>query len=297
MELNKLTRDADDLIRKVVSRYNNLYDPAGNISQIELDLMLDDMRRLYDAFKIIGQINLTLQNKISIPPAQANTTDQKEAQTTPPVAEEYKEASTPTPTATVAEEAVTTSETPPLQKSTTEHHPEPEPTSEPTYSDELESEFISEPEFELEAEEPEAIETVEATKEPEKPIETPQEPIASEPKQESAPTTLADRFSALNKSLSETLASASAQGSTGSRVFFHPIADLSSGIGLNDKFSFIAELFNNDSAYYEEAIVRINKAVNYDEANWILQKYYTPAWSQKSETLMKLKDFIKRRFI
>ena len=93
------------------------------------------------------------------------------------------------------------------------------------------------------------------------------------------------------------MASAQAQGGVGSRLLFQPIADLITGIGLNDKFSFISDLFGNSSAKYEEAIHRINKAVNLDEANWILQKYHTPEWDQKTDTLNRLKDFVKRRFI
>ena len=72
MDLNRLTRDADDLIRKVVSRYNQLYVPAGSISQLELDLMLDDMRKLYDTFKTIGQVHLTLQNETARPEVLVN---------------------------------------------------------------------------------------------------------------------------------------------------------------------------------------------------------------------------------
>jgi hypothetical protein len=83
----------------------------------------------------------------------------------------------------------------------------------------------------------------------------------------------------------------------GSRLQFQPISDLITGIGLNDKFSFISDLFANNASKYEEAIHRINKAVNLDEANWILQKYHSAEWEQKHETLVRMKDFVKRRFI
>jgi hypothetical protein len=56
-------------------------------------------------------------------------------------------------------------------------------------------------------------------------------------------------------------------------------------------------LFGNNPAQYEEAIARINKAVNADEAGWILQKYHSAEWQNKAETLQRLKDFVKRRFI
>jgi hypothetical protein len=108
---------------------------------------------------------------------------------------------------------------------------------------------------------------------------------------------LADKFNTGNKSLSETIAPSQDERNISSRLLFHPIADLATGIGLNDKFSFRAELFANDAVRYDEAITRINKAVNLDEANWILQKYHSPDWDSRHETLTRLKDFIKRRFI
>jgi hypothetical protein len=58
MEINRLTREADELIRKIVARYNSLYSSTGVISQLELDLMLDEIRLMYEKFKLIGQLNL-----------------------------------------------------------------------------------------------------------------------------------------------------------------------------------------------------------------------------------------------
>ena len=131
----------------------------------------------------------------------------------------------------------------------------------------------------------------------EKPVEETYFKAGPAPDPEPAAAMLADRFSTDSKSLSETMASSRANGVMGSRLLYQPISDLSTGIGLNDKFSFISELFGNNPVLYEEAITRINKAVNIDEAGWILQKYHSTEWEHKHETLARLKDFIKRRFI
>ena len=79
MDLNLLTRDADNLIRKVVSRYNQLYVPAGQISQVDLDLLLDDLRKLYDTFKTIGQVNLSMQQSQNKPVVTVGTPTQTSA--------------------------------------------------------------------------------------------------------------------------------------------------------------------------------------------------------------------------
>jgi hypothetical protein len=293
MELKRLTHDADSLIRKVVSRYNQIYVPAGNISQVELDLMLDDLRKLYDTFKNIGQISLTLQNSIITPEVKVDIaipSDYQPVSATTPVFSEKQ-----VHTADIAAEL-----------------PQPDPNSEPIY--EIKPEIIPDPEPEVVLVNENEVETVPATENETEPVIEKQVLATTEisdlgkPIQENAennkpvnpdptPSMLADRFNTVNKSLSETLASSQSQAVMGSRILFQPIADLITGIGLNDKFSFISDLFGNSTAHYDEAIARIDKAVNLDEANWILQKYHTAEWSHKQESLSRLKDFIKRRFI
>lgn len=304
MDLNRLTHDADDLIRKVVSRYNQLYIPAGNISQLELDLMLDDLRKLYDTFKNIGHINLTLQNTLNKPEVKVSPLVSEDSQHVLSSAQAFSEKQVISP-----------------EPAPTPYQPQPdhEVIAEAVPETKSETEFTSEPEFksEPEAEVVSPVETIELTTEPETETEPASEIQAlavpeipentpsiddiaenSNPATaESAPAMLADKYNTVNKSLSETMASTQAQSVMGSRLQFQPISDLITGIGLNDKFSFISDLFGNSAAHYDEAITRINKAVNIDEANWILQKYHTASWDQKQETLARMKDFVKRRFI
>jgi len=288
MDLNRLTRDADDLIRKVVSRYNTLYVPAGTISQVELDLMLEDIRRLYDTFKTIGQVNLTLHNPRLSSEVVVNRDVKDETQNlaATPAANPVTPASTPEP----AESSVSAESEPVLEFSE-----EPILTHEAIEAEEPEevAEFQT-----ATVSETENIFTATATEtKEEEPIpvqyEKPVSPISSV--QPSG--TLADKFNTGNKSFSESMATSQGQGGVGARILFHPISDLTTGIGLNEKFHFIAELFGNNAVLYEEAITRINKAVNLDEANWILQKYHSPEWEMKQDGLIRLKEFIKRRFM
>ena len=292
MDLNRLTRDADDLIRKVVSRYNQLYVPSGAISQVELDLLLDDLRNLYDTFKTIGQENLNRQHPVERPQVSvASHINQEPAYAQPGQVHNTENYSTAVPPATIV---TTEAEAKPLI--TPEAAPEPPATAEnqveaapvdneyiaqqPTLIQET---FTPQPEF-TESPEPEYGQTVQPAAEE---VNTPVQQMAS---------TLAEKFNSA-KSLSEVIASSQPSAGAGPRMLLQPIADLNTGIGLNDKFSFISELFGNNPAVYEEAITRINRAVNLDEANWILQKYHSQEWDHKYETHNRLKDFIKRRFI
>jgi hypothetical protein len=301
MDLNKLTRDADDLIRKVVSRYNQLYIPSGTISQVELDLMLDDMRKLYDTFKTIGHINLTLQNESSRPQVLVNQSQKPEQQETVSATPLYSEQSIQTP-----EEPLETQKTYVEPTFSTELAEQLEEATEPAILLHNDSTVSEQTDFDDDANLPELdFEPTVAKEEPkmqgeaivqqEEPLKAAPEASFSSNNPEPPSATLAEKFSTGSKSLSETISPT--QTGMGPRVFFQPITDLSSAIGLNDKFRFINELFDNNVSQYDEAITRINRAVNHDEASWILQKYHTTDWSQKEETLSRLKDFIRRRFV
>lgn len=306
MDLNRLTRDADDLIRKVVSRYNQLYMPAGQISQLELDLMLDDMRKLYDTFKTIGHVNLTLQTKNQKPEVSIHSSKEKEELQPASSARAFSENTLQNTDYKQEKQHIP-------EESAIENEPEPTPEPEAYHSPELisrpdiETEFnLQEPKTQERVTDPELV----YTSIPESNTQTKQGKAEFEEKflvtedkpnpilnPDSMPAMLADKFNTGSKSLSETIASGQVTGGPGSRLLFQPISDLSTGIGLNDKFSFITDLFGNNAGNYEEAITRINKAVNIDEAGWILQKYHAADWEFQKETLDRLKDFIKRRFI
>lgn len=294
MDLNRLTRDADDLIRKVVSRYNQLYVPAGSISQVELDLMLDDLRKLYDTFKTIGQVNIRLHHdqnnpQITVPTAKPVDPEQNETDI-----QENRNQFSATPEPFQHE---------PQPEQKLQPQPEAMPDQEPeviapqSSAEVTEQQIISKPEPETLSpyKEPEFIVSEIADKaETGLPAEEESLPGLTP---ETTTAMLVDKFNSGNKSLSETMAANPSKDGVAGRLLYQPIADLASGIGLNDKFTFISELFANNTVQYEEAITRINKAVNQDEASWILQKYQTSDWDHKQETLLRLKEFIKRRFI
>lgn len=303
MDLNRLTRDADDLIRKVVSRYNQLYVPKGTISQLELDLMLDDLRKLYDTFKTIGYLNISQQETQARPQVSVTPNHVEKA----PAEEQKPERTTTTSAAETPAPAFQPAETPAQAGSATEIEPESAPRPETAqgianHPENPESETVA---FEQKsAEKHEVADTAPATKPEGAARPSVNDTHNSGLHDQSQPRTdkgaspmLADKFNTGNKSLSEAIASSQQPAGPGPRLMLQPIADLNTGIGLNDKFSFISELFANNPAQYEEAISRINRAVNLDEANWIMQKYHIQAWEYKQETLTRLMEFIKRRFI
>lgn len=77
-----------------------------------------------------------------------------------------------------------------------------------------------------------------------------------------------------------------------------PIDDLKSGIGLNEKFLFIRELFNNDHLAYADAIEQLNASNTLEEAENIIAEKLLPVyqWDLETEAAVSFLHLIFRRF-
>lgn len=77
-----------------------------------------------------------------------------------------------------------------------------------------------------------------------------------------------------------------------------PIEDLKSGIGLNEKFLFIRELFSNDHMAYAEAIEKLNQANGIAAAEQVLAEDILPKhqWDLETEAALSFLHLIYRRF-
>jgi hypothetical protein len=78
-----------------------------------------------------------------------------------------------------------------------------------------------------------------------------------------------------------------------------PIEDLEKSIGLNQKFSFIKHLFNNDKDFYAEALVMLNSCASFLEAddyiqNKLIKKYQ---WDEETVQVIKFIDLVERRYL
>lgn len=78
-----------------------------------------------------------------------------------------------------------------------------------------------------------------------------------------------------------------------SKLTHGPITSLKAAIGLNDRFLFTREIFNNNSAKYNEVIDNLDKMTQIQEAVDYLRANLT---MQKNEASMKFVELLKRRF-
>ena len=77
-----------------------------------------------------------------------------------------------------------------------------------------------------------------------------------------------------------------------------PIKDLKKGIGVNDRFLFIKELFRGDETMYERSIKTINGFSIFPEAEyWIKRELKLKlAWDDKNEAVRQFDQLVRRRF-
>jgi len=105
---------------------------------------------------------------------------------------------------------------------------------------------------------------------------------------------LAEQFTyppALHEALANILANQNLSAVLASR----PIANLASGISLNDKFLFIRELFDGNNIMYEEVISQIDNSHSLSEAMHIVGRT-VQSTNFESDAAHKFIEIIHRRF-
>jgi hypothetical protein len=77
-----------------------------------------------------------------------------------------------------------------------------------------------------------------------------------------------------------------------------PIRDLRKGIGINDRFVFISELFRGDEPMYERSIKTINSFNIYPEAEYWMNRELKIklGWEDTREIVKHFYQLVKRRF-
>jgi hypothetical protein len=77
-----------------------------------------------------------------------------------------------------------------------------------------------------------------------------------------------------------------------------PIKDLRKGIGINDRFTFVRELFRGDEAFYERSIKTINSFHIFSEAEyWINRELkFKIGWDDETDIVKHFYQLVRRRF-
>lgn len=84
----------------------------------------------------------------------------------------------------------------------------------------------------------------------------------------------------------------------GTVLYNEPIKELKKGIGINDRFLFVQELFRGDESMYERSIKTIDSFAIYPEAQFWIQRELKLkiGWNEDSATVKHFDQLVKRRF-
>jgi len=100
------------------------------------------------------------------------------------------------------------------------------------------------------------------------------------------------------KSLNDLLTEKKDDNSLGARLQQSFIPDLTKAIAINEKFSFIRELFHNSGVDFSMAIQKLNECESIDAAFLLLEEYkHQYLWDTTSPSYLSLCDLVRRRFL
>ena len=287
--LQKQVKELTEGMQRLCAIANEVVNSEGRVEAIERDLLLEALRRLYD---------IALQLEVRGNAAPAKVAEPEAEEDAMPDAEIISS----TVMATMAAMGVAAEPASVAQEIKPEPMPEPEPEPMPVPEPEPMPEPEPEPEPEPVAQEPapeaepvsmsgfeadgnllfdEVI--VEPEPEPEPEPEEPEpepepEPVEPEPEAVPEPEPAGEQSSLLDylrhpvqeqpamRTLGESLGGGASAESGFERTMARKVDDLRTVININDKFSFMSELFRNNMRAYNDFIMYLNTLASREEA-------------------------------
>jgi hypothetical protein len=102
---------------------------------------------------------------------------------------------------------------------------------------------------------------------------------------------IADKFNRPSDLYDEQLGSIKAEKDLSDQLKNKPINSLTEAIGISDKFLFIGEIFDGNKVAYAEAISRLDKTENLQDAMAIIRSYTDK--DPENEAILQLLDLVK----
>lgn len=110
--------------------------------------------------------------------------------------------------------------------------------------------------------------------------------------------TLAEAFLDEKQSLNDTVAAAQNEHTIGRMMGQRSLESLRVGIGLNDKFLFVNELFQGSMQNYEDALEKLDHCHSLQEAKtYLLSLADSHAWNTRPETAELFNALVNRRYV
>jgi hypothetical protein len=299
MDKEKICKSVRDQLEDIREQFEIIRSYEGKIPSIELDLILSNIREVYEQLLQLEKIN---QPPVSFTVEEKPKTPEKPPAEPEPVVFRVREPEKPVPPPPPVEETISR-----------EEQVEVEIPEEP-----VEEEIPEEPVAEFVPEEPPVFQPVEEPEEEpeeivvEKPVEKPVEPPSKgpvtppgpviehrldEPVAEARPVkTTLDLFGETTSTLADRLKD-NAEKRIADKLQANKIGDLRNAIGINEKFLYINELFDGSLRDYEEAVNKLNTCPDPDEAGMIIfelrERYH---WDLDNPAVRSFIELVNRKF-
>lgn len=104
---------------------------------------------------------------------------------------------------------------------------------------------------------------------------------------------IADKFSHLSNRFNEQMGKEKGEDDRSDFLNSKPVLSLSEAIGINDKFLFIREIFNNDRESYDQVISQLEKSESLSDARAVILSY--TGNSDENEAINQLLGLVKRK--
>lgn len=125
----------------------------------------------------------------------------------------------------------------------------------------------------------------------------PVKPIHQASVKTAQPTTPLSQTTQSTRSLNDLFNERKEDHSLGTQFQHAKVKDLTKAISINDKFTYIKELFNNHGEEFSDAVHKLNQCTNIEEAFDLLEEfkkhYY---WDATSTAYLSLCDLIRRKY-
>lgn len=297
--MKKGLKELTEGMQRLCAVANRIVSENGKSSRIEIDLLLENLRSLYDTALQLAETNGDTTNDDLLSSTMMATRAAMQMEKVEP--EVAKENPTPEPEPEPVHEPEPASEPEPVSEPEPAHEPAPDDAHmveafEGNENNLLFDEVIIEPEPEP-LPEPEPVDVPE----PEPVVETKPE-IKEEPVVKETPKTEPQGQASLLDYLKEvpavrTLGESLGMNATQAANLERKVSDLRTAININDKFSFITELFHSNMRGYNDFIMQLNDITDRDTAtalvNQVAEQY---KWDEGSATVKSFRKIFDKKF-
>ena len=305
MDIHTLKAEIRQTFEALTEQMEIIGQHQGKIPQIEIDLIMDNIRELYAAFKDLDRLNSPWaggREAVQVPAPAAPVKEDVPQEEAPvrefafrekivleSILEEADLPEIPAPHVQYAPPATHAEEQPvqPIQPPYITEQPPVQP-AQPQYIQEQQP---------VQPQQPQYIQEQPPVQEAPSVVQrTPFRPSGDLFSVQGGHS-ISDSYKDEKKTLNDRLQNDAGARSIGSRLSQNQISDIKTAIGINEKFQFINELFGGNMQEYTNGMNQLNQFTRFDEATaYIDVLKFKYNWDMNADGYRKLMEILRRRY-